>query len=72
MFIDEYDYDTDIAVQREEAMEEGIEQGAQQQAIQDAVELLKENIPPEKIAKCIKLPIEKVLELQQTVNKLRK
>ncbi len=41
------------------------QQGAQQQAIEDAIEFLKEGIAPEKIAKCIKLPLEKVLELQQ-------
>lgn len=28
------------------------------------VELLKENIAPEIIARCVKLPLEKVLELQ--------
>ena len=48
-----------------EAFEQGIQQGAQQQAIKDAIEFLKEKIPPEKVAKCVKLPLEKVLELQQ-------
>ncbi|MBR4179902.1 MAG: hypothetical protein IKR45_04280 [Treponema sp.] len=89
MFLDEYDYDTDIAVQREEAwkkgneqgleqglqqgleqgLQQGIQQGAQQQAIEDAIEFLKENITPEKVAKCVKLPIEKVLELQSQLPK---
>ena len=93
MFLDEYDYDTDIAVQREEAwkkgneqgleqglqqgiqqgleqgLQQGIQQGAQQQAIEDAIEFLKEEIPPEKVAKCVKLPIEKVLELQSQLLK---
>ena len=31
------------------------------------VELLKENIPPETIAKCVKLPLEKVLELKEQI-----
>ena len=65
MFFGEYSYEEDIAAQREEAMEQGIEQGAQQKAIETAIELLKEDINPEQIARCVKLPIEKVLELQQ-------
>ena len=72
MFFGEYSYEEDIAAQREEAMEEGIEQGAQQQAIEDAIEFLKEEIPPEKVAKCVKLPIEKVLELQSQLPKKEK
>ncbi len=55
-------HDFDI---REEAKGEGI----QQKAIEDAIELLKEEVLPEKIAKCIKLPVEKVLELQKTLPK---
>lgn len=46
---------------------EGYEEGAQQKAIEAAIELLKENIPPETIAKCEKLPLEKVLELQEQI-----
>ncbi len=52
-----------------EAFKQGIQQGAQQQAIEDAIEFLKEEIPPEKVAKCVKLPIEKVLELQSQLSK---
>ncbi len=48
-----------------EGMAKGIEQGALQKAIESAIELLKEKIAPEVIAKCEKLPLEKVLELQQ-------
>ncbi len=72
MFLNEYDYDTDIAVQREEAMEEGIEkgfeQGAQQQAIETAINMLKKKTyPVEEIAELNGLPLQKVLELQQTL-----
>ena len=52
-----------------QGIEQGIQQGAQQQAIEDAIEFLKEEIPPEKVAKCVKLPIEKVLELQSQLPK---
>lgn len=63
MFLDEYDYETDIAVKQEEAKEEG----AQQNAIKTAIALLKEGDPPEKIARCTELPLEKVLELQEQI-----
>ena len=53
----------------EQGIQQGIQQGAQQQAIEDAIEFLKEEIPPEKVAKCVKLPIEKVLELQSQLPK---
>ena len=62
MFLDEYDYDTDIAVQREEAMEKGIEKGMEKSAIN----LLKMDVlSPEQIAQASGLSLEKVLELQQ-------
>ena len=61
MFLDPYDYDTDIEVQREEAREEG----AEQKAIEAAQNLLREGDSLEKIARCTGLPLEKVLELQK-------
>ena len=65
MFLDEYDYETDIAVKQEEAKEEGILEGTQQKAIETAIALLKEGDSPEKIARCTGLSLEKVLELQK-------
>ena len=59
-------YYTELAA---DAFKQGIQQGAKQQAIEDAIEFLKEEIPPEKVAKCVKLPIEKVLELQSQLPK---
>ncbi len=58
-----YSYKDDIAVKKQEAFEEG----QQQKAIESAIELLKEKIAPEVIAKCEKLPLEKVLELQEQI-----
>lgn len=46
---------------------EGFEEGAQQKAIEDAKAFLQENIAPETIARCVKLPLETVLELQKEV-----
>ena len=69
MFLDEYDYETDIAVKQEEAKEEGFAEGAQQNAIETALALLEEGDSPEKIARCTKLSLEKVLELQKQITK---
>lgn len=48
-----------------EALKQGIQQGEEKKAIEDAIALLKEKVSPEVIAKCVKLPLEKVLELQK-------
>ena len=39
--------------------------GQEKKAIDSAIEFLKEKIDPKIIAKCEKLPLEKVLELQE-------
>ena len=54
---------------RKEGLKEGLKEGAQQKAIEDAINLLKEGDTPEKISRCIGLPIEKVLELQEQLLK---
>ena len=59
MLCAKYDYKMDIAVKQQEAKEEKAEE--------DAIELLKENISPETIARCVKLPLERVLELQKEI-----
>ena len=46
-----------------EALKIGIEQGKQDKAIEAAKNLLKEGDTPEKIARCIDLPLKKVQEL---------
>ena len=38
-----------------------------EKAIEDATELLKENVSPEIIAKCVKLPLEQVLDIQKQI-----
>ena len=40
------------------------EDGKEAKAIEDASEFLKENISPEIIAKCVKLPLDQVLQLK--------
>ena len=79
MILTEYDYDTDIAVQREEAYEEGlskglsqaISQGAKQKAIETAKNLLNEKLPIEQVARCTGLSLENVKQLSKELRELQ-
>ena len=51
----------------EEYLRDSFQEGVEVKAIDDATELLKENISPEIIAKCVKLPLEQVLELKKSI-----
>ena len=64
MLMTEYDYDTDIAVQREEAFNEGVSQGAEQKAIETARNMLNDNLSINQIVQYTGLPLEKVIELK--------
>ena len=46
---------------------DGEAKGKMEKAEEDAIAFLKEKIPPETIAKCIKLPLERVLELKEQI-----
>ena len=61
MLFGEYDYETDIRVQRREAFEDG----AEQKAIETANEALKMNFSIEQIAKLTGLSEEKILQLSK-------
>ena len=50
------------------AKKEGIAEGEQRKAIEAASEFLKENISPEIIARCVKLPLEQIKQLQMQLN----
>ena len=67
MLLTEYDYNTDIAVQRQEAyedgMEQGITQGSQQKAIETAKNLLNLGDSLEKVAQVTGLSIEEINNL---------
>ena len=73
MILTEYDYDTDIAVQREEADEEGlnkgISQGAEQKAIETAKNLLNMGLNLEQAAQGTGLPLEEVEKLATELSK---
>ena len=72
MLLTEYDYDTDIAVQRQEAYEDGMEQGisqgiqqgSQQAKIETAKNLFLKNIPMDIIAECTGLSIDFIKTLK--------
>ena len=71
MLLTEYDYDTDIAVQRQEAYEDGMEQGisqgsqqgSQQAKIETAKNLLTMSLSIENIAKATGLSTEEIQAL---------
>ena len=45
--------------------EEGYEDGVNDKAIEDAENLLREGDSPEKVARCIGLPLEQVLQIKE-------
>ena len=63
----EYDYATDLAVQKEEAYEDGLfaglERGAYQNKLETARSLLSEGLAPQMVARCTSLPLETVQQL---------
>ena len=68
----EYDYATDLAVQKEEAYEDGLfaglEQGAYQNKLETARSLLSEGLAPQMVARCTSLPLETVQQLGREVS----
>ena len=71
MLLAEYDYDTDIAVQRKEAFDdgfsigrnEGISLGAQQKAVETAKNLLSIGLSQDQIASVTGLSVEEIEKL---------
>ena len=72
MLLTEYDYDTDIAVQRQEAYEDGVEkgisqgiqQGSQQAKIETAKNFISMGLSVEQVAQGTGLSIETVKSLK--------
>ena len=60
MLVAEYDYDTDIAVQRQESLMIGIEQGSYQTKLETAKNLPAMNFPTENIAQATGLTLKEV------------
>ena len=69
MLMTEYDYDTDIAVQREEAYEDGLSKGAYQEKLETARMLLSFGDSIEKIATITCLSQEIIQQLEKGFHK---
>ena len=71
MLLMEYDYATDIEVQREEAFEKGVNKGLQQGEYQKAIEtaksMLKDKLDIEAIIKYTGLSIEEIKNLTKEI-----
>ena len=65
MILTEYDYDTDIAVQREEAYEEG----SKQKAVETAEKMLENCLSKEIIANCTGLSLDEIEKLSKELSK---
>ena len=63
MLLAEYDYDTDIAVQRKEAFEDGMSQGEHKKAIETAKNALTMHLPIEQVAILTGLSPEEIEKL---------
>ena len=61
------DFEREIAYSFRSGKAEGLAEGEEKKAVEASIELLKENVSPEVIAKCVKLPLEKVLELKEQI-----
>ena len=64
MLIAEYDYDTDIAVQREEAGRAAFDEGSRQKALETAKTMLTMGYPLSDICKIVGLPQAEVEALK--------
>ena len=61
-------HDYDITTMAKEAgREEGLAEGALKKAIETAKNFLREGDPPEKVSRCIELPLEEVKKLAQEI-----
>ena len=69
MLLTEYDYDTDIAVQRQEAFEQGISQGISQGVLKNKLEtakkLLDMSLTIQDIVKITGLSVKEIKEIEQ-------
>ena len=64
----EYDYATDLAVQKEEAYEDGLFAGAYQTKLETAKSMLSRMLPADLVVDCTSLPLEIVQQLEREVS----
>ena len=68
MILTEFDEEVFKQNVREDGYLEGLAQGSAQKAIETAENFLKEGDPPEKVARCIGLPLEQVLKIKEKLS----
>lgn len=62
-----YDFDDGKQAGLQEGLQQGIEQGARQTAFKNAENCLKDGDSPEKVARCIGLPLEEVQKIAEKI-----
>ena len=62
-----YDFDDGKQAGLQEGLQQGIEQGAHQKALEDAENFLRVGDSPEKVARCIGLPLEEVQKIAEKI-----
>ena len=63
MLLAEYDYDTDIAVQRREAFDDGVSIGRNEAKLETAKSMMQRNISIDIVAECTGLSPEEIEKL---------
>ena len=61
------EFERQLAYSFREGKAEGKAEGRDEKAVEDSIEFLRKGISPEIIAECVKLPLEKVLELEKGI-----
>ncbi len=61
------EFERQLAYSFREGKAEGKAEGRDEKAVEDSIEFLRKGISPEIIAECVKLPLEKVLELEEEI-----
>lgn len=68
MSLTEFDEEEFKRVCREDGYEDGLADGASQKALESAENFLKEGDSPEKVARCIGLPLEQVIQIKENLS----
>ena len=61
------EFERQLAYSFREGKAEGKAEGRDEKVVEDSIEFLRKGISPEIIAECVKLPLEKVLELEKGI-----
>ncbi len=68
MVLTEFDEELFKQNVREDGYIDGLADGATQKALEDAENFLREGDSPEKVARCIGLPLEQVMQIKENLS----